>query len=196
MNNTNKTTEDKPRTDTLKEPILEKKILISVKDPKYSNNRMALVGYTVREEDVVNKMPRKINSEKDNEYENKEPSDNFVIMAAIFIFLGLIFFGLSATHKFVKTIENRGIQQYKETETKQQKETSKMSGPDNPEVKELKQEIAKYENLLKSAKKAYWNNPPAPGFGEVSLCQPENGSNWPDDSRLLIINVSNTDWDF
>ena len=152
-------------------------------------------------------MPEQINSEKDNEYKNKEPSDNFVIMAAIFIFLGLIFFGLSATHKLVKTIENKGIQQYKETETKQQKETSKMPGPgtiicndasyfDNPEVRVLKQKIEKYENLLRSAKKAHWNNPSAPGVGDVSLCQPENGENWPDDSRLRIINVSNTDWDF
>lgn len=55
---TNKTPEDKPRTDTLKEPILEKKILISARDPKYSNNRMALVGYTVKEEDV--KCPEKM----------------------------------------------------------------------------------------------------------------------------------------
>ena len=56
-NSTNKTTEDKPRTDTLKEPILEEMILIAHRPPQYSRGREVVVGYTVREEDE--KCPKK-----------------------------------------------------------------------------------------------------------------------------------------
>lgn len=133
MSNTNKTTEDKPRTDTLNEPILEKKIWISSRDPKYSHNRMALIGYTVREEDV-NKM--------DN---IKNP---------------------------VEKIDDK-----------------------DKKIQELENKLNGYRKMLSNSKKAYWNNPPAKGVEEVCLCHP-SGENWPDCSRLLVINVSNTDLDF